>query len=285
VNKDLYPQILSRKSIRGYDQRRFDPEDKARIEVIIKNTQPLIAGNQFQVIFREREKGQDLISVLGAYGRFISPPYYLLPYLIGDKLAYVDLGYRVQQITIQLWSKGIGSCNIGCLSRQAKVRKDFQLPENAMIAAFLVIGYPGENSGIDKISNGAKAILGIRNRLPIQEICFQDTFEKHFEPDGLWRKIIEAGCMAPSAVNAQPWRFLLLNNELHLFSVQDGRKYLLPENRHYALHDCGGCMANMDMTMAAMGYQRDWNFLDGQIDEKLKCPPNLYPLAKLIIKE
>lgn len=285
MNKDLYPYILSRKSIRGYDQRHFEPADKARIELILKNIQPLIAEYQFQVIFREREKGQDLISVLGAYGRFISPPYYLLPYLIGNQLAYVDLGYRVQQITIQLWSKGIGSCNIGCLSRQAKVRKDFQLPENAIIAAFLVIGYPAENSGIDKLSNGAKAILGIRNRLPFMEICFQDSFEKHYEPEGLWRKIIEAGCMAPSAVNAQPWRFLLHNNVLYLFSVQNGRKYLLPENHHYALHDCGCCMANIDITLTAKGYEREWILLDGEIDEDLKYPPNLYPLAKLVLKE
>lgn len=285
MNSDLYPYILSRRSVRSYDQRRFEPADKARIEMILKNSQPLIMDNQFQVLFREKERGQDLVSVLGAYGRFISPPYYLLPYLIGEKLAYVDLGHRVQQITIQLWSKGIGSCNIGCLSRQKKVRNDFQLPENAFVAAFLVIGYPSENLVIDKLTSGVKTILGIRNRLPIMEICFQDSFDKHFEPQGLWRKIIEAGCIAPSAVNAQPWRFLLLNNELHLFSVQDSRKYLLPENRFYALHDCGACMANMDLAMAAMGYQWEWIFLDGQIDEKLKCPPNLYPLAKLNIKE
>jgi hypothetical protein len=159
------------------------------------------------------------------------------------------------------------------------------LPENALVAAFLVIGYPSENSGIDKLTSGVKSILGIHNRLPITEICFLDSFERYYEPEGLWKKIIEAGCMAPSAVNAQPWRFLLLNNELYLFSVQDNRMYLLPENRHYAMHDCGMCMANMDMTMTAMGYVREWIFLDGQIDEKLNYPPNLVPLAKLIIKE
>ena len=284
MNSDLYPHILSRRSVRSYDQRHFEPADKARIEMIIKNSQPLIVENKFQVLFREKERGQDLVSVLGAYGRFISPPYYLLPYLIGDKLAYVDLGYRVQQITIQLLSKGIGSCNIGCLSRQVKVRSDFQLPENALMASFLAIGYPSENFGIDKLTSGVKSILGVRNRLPITEICFQDSFEKHYEPQGLWRKIIEAGCLAPSAVNAQPWRFLLMNDELYLFTIQGSRKYLLAENHHYALHDCGVCMANMDMTMAAMGLQREWIFLDGQIDERLKCPPNLYPLAKLIIK-
>lgn len=285
MNNNLYHSILSRKSVRSYDQRHFEPADKARIEMILKNTQPLVLDNQFHVLFREKERGQDLVSVLGAYGRFISPPYYLLPYLIGEKLVYVDLGYRVQQITIQLWSKGIGSCNIGCLSRQAKVRSNFQLPENAWMAAFLVIGYPNENLGIDRFTSGVKSMLGIRNRLPITEICFMDSFEKHDEPQGLWKKIIEAGSMAPSAVNAQPWRFLLMKDDLYLFSVQDSRKYFLPENRHYALHDCGMCMANMDMALAVMGYEREWVFLDGQIDENFKYPPNLYPLAKLIIKK
>lgn len=285
LDNDLYPFIISRHSIRSYDQRPFETDDRVRVELILKNTQPLFPENEFHVLFQSKEKGEDLVSVLGAYGRFITPPYYLLPYLIGEEQVYVELGYRVEQIAIQLWSRGIGSCFIGCLSRQEKVRKDFQLPDNAHFAAFLVIGYPSEKFGLDKITKKMRSITGIPNRLPVDEICFRESFDQHYKPSGNWQKIIEAGCMAPSAVNAQPWRFLRRNNDLYLFSIQDYRKYLLPENRQYGLHDCGICMANIDMALASMDIRREWWFFNGSIDDDFNYPGNLFPLAKLKIKQ
>jgi len=283
LSSDLYPYLISRRSIRSYDQRLFESDDKARIELILKNTRALLSENQFKVIFHTKEKGEDLVSVLGAYGRFITPPYYLLPYIIGENQVYLDLGYQAEQIAIQLWSKGIGSCFIGCLSRQEKVRTTFHLPSTAHIAAFLVIGYPGDNLGLETIAKTARSIMGIRSRFPIEEICFSESFDHHFKPDGMWKKIIEAGRMAPSAVNAQPWRFLMVKNDLYLFSVQNNRRYLLLENSHYSFHDCGICMANIDMALHSLGVQGTWKFLDGTLDNNLKCPENYYPLVRLTV--
>jgi nitroreductase len=283
LDADLYPYLVSRRSIRSYDQRPFESADKARIELTLNNTRALFPENQFNTIFHTKEKGEDLVSVLGAYGRFITPPYYLLPYIIGENQVYVDLGYQAEQIAIQLWSKGIGSCFIGCLSRQEKVRVNFHLPSTAHIAAFLVIGYPGDNLGFETITKTAMSIMGIRSRFPIEEISFLESFDLHFKPNGMWEKIIEAGRMAPSAVNAQPWRFLLIKNELYLFSVQNSRKYLLAENSHYSFHDCGICMANIDMALLSLGVQGKWKFLNGNLDKNLKYPENYYPLVKLTV--
>jgi nitroreductase len=283
-NSDIYPFILSRRSIRKYDQRQMSPADLARIKIILDNTKSLIPDNKFEVILKNITKGEDLVEILGAYGRFITPPYYLVPYTLASKNSIVDLGYHSEQIAIQLWAKGIGSCFIGCLSRQKKVRELFLLPADAQIAAFLVFGYPGEGFGIGTITEVAKSIMGIRARKPFEEIFFQDSFDHPAKPVGLWQKIIEAARMAPSAINAQPWRFLLRNEELYLFTLQNNRKYVLPENQDYCLHDSGLCMANIDLALTSFDQKFEWKLLNGKLDFETHFPEQLFPLAKLIIK-
>jgi nitroreductase len=283
---NYFPYILSRHSVRNYEQRVLDPADLARVELILRNTKSRFSGNKFSVILKSKEKGEDLVSILGAYGRFITPPYYLLPYLIGENHSLADLGYQTEQIAIQLWSKGIGSCFIGCLSRRDVVRMKFQLPPSAHVAAFLVIGYPaGDSTGFELFTRAAKTVMGIRNRLAVEEICFMDSFEQPCKPDGKWENVIEAARMSPSAVNAQPWRFLLHNDVCYFFAVQDQRKYLLPENKDYSLHDSGICMANMDMALTSLGIKGNWTFLDGLMDVNIPHPEKYYPFARLILNQ
>ncbi len=283
-DSEIYPFILSRHSVRSYDQRPLSSADQARIKIILNNTKSLLSENKFQTIFKSKTKGEDLVEILGAYGRFITPPYYLVPFITGSHNAFVDLGYQTEQIAVRLWSKGIGTCFIGCLSRQEKVRQLFQLPTNAQIAAFLVFGYPGVGSGFDAITKVTKSIIGIRGRKPVEELFYRDTFDHPEKPEGLWKKIIEAGRNAPSAVNAQPWRFLLRNEELYLLTLRDKRKYILLENQDYCFHDSGLCMANIDLALSSAGLQGEWQFLKGNLDFNSGFPENYYPLAKLKIK-
>ena len=282
-DSEIYPFILSRRSIRSYDQRQLSSADQAHIKIILNNTKSLFSENKFEIIFKSKTKGEDLVEVLGAYGRFITPPYYLVSYITGSNNALVDLGYHEEQIVVRLWSMGIGTCFIGCLSRQKKVRQLFQLPAEAQIAAFLVFGYPGVGFGIETITKFTKSIIGIRGRKPVEEIFYQDTFDHPAKPEGLWERIIEAARFSPSAINAQPWRFLLRNEELYLFTLRNNRKYILPENQDYCFHDSGLCMSNIDLTLSSFGLQSEWQFLNGDLDFNYRYPENLFPLVKLIL--
>jgi nitroreductase len=284
-DSEIYPFILSRRSIRSYDQRQLSSADQAQIKIILDNTKSLFPENKFEVILKNKTTGEDLVEILGAYGRFITPPHYLVPHITGSNNALVDLGYQSGQIAVRLWSKGIGTCFIGCLSRQEKVRQLFQLPADAQIAAFLVFGYPGAGFGIEAITKFTKALMGIRGRKPIENIFFQDTFEHAAKPEGLWEKIIDAARFAPSAINAQPWQFLLRNEELYLFTLRNNRKYILPENQGYCFHDSGLCMANIDLALSSFGLHSVWQFLNGEMDTDIGCPEKYFPLVKLMVKK
>jgi hypothetical protein len=282
---DIYPFILSRRSIRSFEQRQLTSDDQARIKIILNSTKSLFPDNEFVTILKSKTKGEDLVEILGAYGRFITPPYYLVPYITGKNNSLVDLGYHTEQIAVRLWSMGIATCFIGCLSRQEKVRQLFQLPADAQIAAFLIFGYPGSGFGIETITKFTKTIIGIRGRKPVEDIFFLEDLDHSAKPEGLWEKIIESARFAPSAVNAQPWRFLLRNEELYLFALQNNRKYLLPENQDYCFHDSGLCMANIDLALSSIGLQGKWHFLDGKLDFNSNYPENLLPLVKLTVKD
>ena len=283
-NSDIYPFILSRHSIRSYEQRQLSSADQAHIKIILNNTKSLIPDNKFETILKSKTKGEDLVEILGAYGRFITPPYYLVPYITGSNNALVDLGYHEEQIAVRMWNRGIGSCFIGCLSRQKKVRQLFQLPAEAQIAAFLVFGYPGGGFSIEAITKATKSIIGKSGRKPIEDLFFCDSFDQPAKPEGLWENVVEAARFAPSAINAQPWRFLLRNKELYLFVLQNNRSYILPENQDYCFHDGGICMANIDLALSSFGLQSQWQFLNGDLDFDSYYPEALFPLAKLILK-
>ena len=282
-NSEIYPYILSRHSIRSFEQRQLSLADQAHIKIILNNTKPLIPDNKFETVLKSKIKGEDLVEILGVYGRFIAPPYYLVPYIIGSNNALADLGYREEQIAVRLWSKGIGSCFIGCLSRQEKVRHLFQLPTEAQIAAFLVFGYPGGGFSFETITKATKSLIGKSGRKPVEDLFFYDSFENPVKPEGLWEKVVEAARFAPSAINAQPWRFLLRNREFYLFVLRNNRNYILPENQDYCFHDGGICMANIDLAVSSFGLQSQWQFLNGKLDFNSHFPENLFPLAKLIL--
>lgn len=282
----LIPAILSRRSIRSFEEKYLSDEDHERVTQILRSIQPLFSENHFEIALKNREKNQNLVEILGAYGHFISPPYYFVPSIIGEKHHLVDLGFRMQQIAVRLWAKGIGSCFIGCLSRENKIHQKFNLPENSRITALLVFGYPGKGIGIQSLVDMGKIVIGNSGRKKIEDLFFNDDFNHPGFPPDDWKIIIECGRMSPSAINAQPWRFLLSKNQLFLFINQKPRQYLLPENDEYCYFDGGICMANIEMAVSSLGFKGKWEMIEKELG--ITIPPNLeslHALAKLTIKK
>ena len=55
------------------------------------------------------------------------------------------------------------------------------------------------------------------NRLPVRELCVYKD-----QPSRWMTQVIEAARLAPSAMNRQPWRFVVVNTRIHIFSKKDG---------------------------------------------------------------
>ncbi len=276
----LYEAILARQSVRRYDQAQLDPEVMAAVDEIVGDARPLVHGNLFHQI--EVDVENEDFSALGGYGRFVTPPHYLVPYIQGDDHLLADLGYRLEQIAVRLARIGVGSCFIGALHREDEVRRRFGLPAGARVAAFLIFGRPATGLVGRGLNTAVHTLSGGGGRMAVNRVFFADSFDQPSSPPAAIEKLVEAGRAAPSAVNAQPWRFLWREGRLHLFVTRENRRY---GGQPYHLHDGGLCMANVALALEALGLSGRWIMYEGMESDIPSHPEDLQPLAWLRLGE
>jgi len=117
-------------------------------------------------------------------------------------------------------------------------------------------------------------------RLPLNQLFFQETFDLPTNPPDHLSPILSAARFSPSAVNAQPWRFLWRDGGLHLFVKRYNSKYGPGEGQAYRFYDGGICMANIKLALKALNIKGKW-ILYSHEHEAPDHPPNLEPLAKI----
>ena len=233
---------------------------------------------------RDVHRGEDLIAAMGGYGRILSPPHFLTSYIVGDHYPLVDLGYRMEQIAIQMVQLGINTCFIGSLGREADIRIRFRLLRNSRTATFLIFGYPA----VTVTGRTINAVLRTRQhsntKLAANRIFYNETFEHSQSPPEYLVKLVEAGRLAPSANNAQPWRFLWHNQHLYLYIREENPRYgNRTAHQQYRFFDAGTCMGNITLAMKALGINGHWALMTE--DEPLlpRHTNQLRPIAKLTL--
>jgi hypothetical protein len=282
---DLYQAILNRHSTRRFKDEPLDRDTLAMIDDIIHHAQPLAPENRFRVMRRDVVSGEDLIAAMGGYGRILTPPHYLVAYAMGETMPLVDLGYRMEQIAVQMVQLGINVCFIGSMGREDNVRVRFRLARGGRTGAFLIFGHAAESVAGRTINAVIRRTSGGASKLPVQEIFYEGSFDTPGTPPKHLTKVIEAGRHAPSANNAQPWRFLWQDGVLYLFlktqNDRYGNKPVLQEYRHF---DAGTCMANVMMAMESLDLLGRWSWLDAKGASLPDYPETLAPLAKLELR-
>ena len=280
----LYQTLINRRSIRRFAPQRLSAADRESVTCIIGEIVPLLPQYDLDIHLRDIGNQRDLVSLLGAYGRLVSPPHVLLPISPDMPLSLVDQGYRMQQVVIRLYQRGIGSCYLGTLKHLETIRSHFNLPENTITGALLVFGYPAQSLTGKTFNKVFRSAMGSNRRLPMENLFFTDTFENPSQPPEQFKQLIEAGRFAPSAVNAQPWRFLLSGRTLFLYMTRDNKKYSV-SGKNYAFFDSGICMANINLAMQAPNIQGHWQLIDDSEKDVPDHPQDLILLARLIIKK
>jgi hypothetical protein len=267
--------------VRRYQDGPLDGDTLQRVEEILSDIEPLVPANRFRVQMHHATPDQDLVARLGGYGRIVNPPHYLVPSIAGSGHLLEDLGYRAEQIAVRLTALGLGSCYIGCLGREAAVREQFDLPAAARIGAFLVFGRSSETLGGRLINAAMHLTAGAARKLPPERIFFHGAFDAPASPPAELAPLIEAARHAPSAVNAQPWRFLWREGRLHLFVRRQNPRYGQGAGAEYRLFDGGICMANAALALKALDMPGRWVMVEEAASGVPPHPSSLQPLARL----
>ena len=112
----------------------------------------------------------------------------------------MNAGFLMEQLSLYLETRGRGSCFVG----MAKHR-DKELEAKGFVQKIiLAFGMPKDlNKFRDKEPK----------RMALDELCV------YKEPPKAWvKEMLEAARLAPSSTNCQPWRFVVYENRIHVFS-------------------------------------------------------------------
>jgi hypothetical protein len=278
---DLYQAIINRHSTRRFREEPVEDEMLRKIDDITAHVQPLTAENRFRVMRRDVVSGEDLIAAMGGYGRVISPPHFIMGYIIGDRAPLVDLGFRMEQIAVHMVELGISTCFIGSLGRETDVRVRFHLNRDARTGAFLIFGYPAESITGRTLNAVIRTAARGSGKLAAGDIFHNGSFDHPGAPPKDLIKIIEAGCQAPSANNAQPCRLLWQEDTLYLFVKKENTRYGKTVTQDYRYFDAGAYMANVSMAMGTQDMLGDWELLKTSNLGIPDHPESLEALAKL----
>ena len=127
-------------------------------------------------------------------------------------------------------------------------------------------------------------------------------FEDKPVPEEMVRQILEAAMMAPSAGNAQPWRFIVINDRKILDGMADLHPYLkmvtqaplgiivcadLTKEKHpgYWVQDCSAAMQNLLLAAHGLGLGAVWTGIHPMEDriaaykKMFSIPENVIPLG------
>jgi len=256
-----YDQILGRFSVRRYLPDKLDRQRINDFKSLSSSGGVLQLKNVFSCDIFEYDPKSKSSGALGAFGRIFNAPYFLAPYILGETNPLVDLGYRTQQIVLVLWRGGIGTCYIGCVHHQKRVEELLALPADARIASLVARGIPAPDQAKYVYQRISQAFARSKKRLGLNELFIDGSIEKYNQLSEDQKKVIEAGRQAPSATNAQPWRFKIDGDFFVILVNRKTFSKVYDLNQEYVLHDAGICMANISMAGHSLGKKIDWELL------------------------
>ena len=173
----------------------------------------------------------------------------------------MNAGYIMQQISLYLFSKGVGSCFQGMGHLKGEMPK-----EGMRCVILMAIGYPK----VDMVRNQEDA-----KRESTEDLCAVKEPPRRFV-----KEFLEVARLAPSAFNSQPWRFVVYENRVHVFSKQTvAHRRLLGKYNEF---DFGIMLANIMIAAEQLWVDVDLIRLDNITHMDL--PNNRYVIS-IIMRE
>ncbi|HIQ95213.1 MAG TPA: nitroreductase family protein [Candidatus Limivivens merdigallinarum] len=193
---NLYEAIYSRRSVRSYRMEPIEQQTLDGIPEFLKELEPLFPDIRTEIKILDNCTGRARI---GGFCN-VRAPYYAALYTEEKEKCEMNGGYLMQQLALHLESRGLGSCFVGMAKK-----RDKELESQGMhFLILLAFGIP---------KNPHRSTDGEVKRYSLEELCI---FK---EPPKAWvKEILEAARLAPSSLNSQPWRFVVYENRIHVFS-------------------------------------------------------------------
>jgi nitroreductase len=242
-----YEAIFNRRSRRKYESTKLSEEKMERLASACRSFRPFPEVRA--VLVREPDE-RIYRGFIGSYGKIENAPHYIA--FVGDMESpqvQEYIGYTGEAIILEATALGLGTCWVGGYFHPENVIQQISIEQNERILAITPVGIPRHSLTMEE-----KLMIGVarlHKRKKLKELVSGT-------PDKDWMlKALEAARIAPSAVNRQPWRFVIGDNSIAVRTDKNRDTDKISRRL-----DCGIAMLHLELGARHAGTSGKWAFPD-----------------------
>jgi nitroreductase len=248
--------------VRHYESR---PVPEEILQSVVKSGEDSLALDdgirvRFHLIGEGRLVAARMTYLTGARFLFGSSPHFIIATSEEKPLFMLNMGFRMEQMILFATQQGLGTCWVGGMFAEERIGDFLGLDKGERVIVLTPLGYPDTSFygrvAHDIIELGA---MNFGRRKPLKQIAFGPDWGSPFETED--KELLEAlECvrLAPSWVNAQPWRFLITGKEIIAVADARGRYSSVRDGKRYYRLDVGIAMAHFFLAAREMGWSGSW---------------------------
>ncbi|MDO4280259.1 MAG: nitroreductase family protein [Peptococcaceae bacterium] len=213
----LTSAIRSRKSVRSYAPEPLSAHDDAILDVALHT-----ASNPFGETVHLYKLAQDTAARgerLGTYGIIRGAQTFIGASAQPTPLAPLALGYEVEQVILRLTAAGLGTVWLGGTFKRSAFARAMGVPASEWFPAIVPVGVAAAKRG--SAERLMRVVAKSDQREAWRDLFTEDGFQIQLseEAAGRYALPLEMLRLAPSALNAQPWRVVKAGRAFHFFET------------------------------------------------------------------
>mgnify|MGYP001026801579 FL=1 len=221
---NIIEAMNERRSVRTFNGESISDSQKSALLTAIEDSFSPFGGN-----VSIRLKNFDLKAgyTPGTYGTIKGASDFFLVAFGNDDASALSAGFRFEQVVLQAWQLGLGSCWIAATFKGSDFERGELWRDGESLRIVCPVGIaakPGIRERLTRLTFGSK------NRKPFEKLFFYSDFTREVSPGNRFAEALEMMRLAPSSVNSQPWRALVIGDTVHF--------YYTPKS-NLSLIDCG----------------------------------------------
>ena len=211
---ELLKTIMERKSVRTVDGKPVSAEDRKKLEQYIATIENPFGIPVRFVLLDAKEHGLSS-PVLNGESLYVAGMVGKAPH------AEEAFGFSFEKLVLYAWSLRIGTTWIGGTMKRELFEKAAGVEDGEMMPCVSPLGYPAKKHSIKETM--MRKGVGADLRMPAEKIFFDGTWDQGLpaEKQAAITDLIEMVRWAPSAVNKQPWRIIVSDQEYHFYEKRD----------------------------------------------------------------
>jgi nitroreductase len=222
---DVLAAMRQRRSVRSYRHLSVEPALCEHLLALPKTLDHLTDFPPRIALISGSEQTRHVLTyMIGSYGLVRNAPH-LLAGIVPEEndAALLDLGYVLEQVVLRATQLGLGTCWITGSYDARRAGDSVGLEPGERAVAVCALGYPARDRWGRLHSQIVRRMATGHRRKPLREVVFSGKWGEPWSPsdaDPTLATILTHACLAPSAQNRQPWRFIVMPDRLVLATVR-----------------------------------------------------------------